>query len=192
MTLGGLALAQGGLQALAGPAQAWKTPPSYGPLSPVADENTGLPLIMLPDGFRYVSFGWTRDPMDDGVLTPPAHDGMAVVEAGHSRLVLVRNHEVRGRAGPLFGTADLPRFDLEQGPVQRSAFETRHPLPDHVFDVVLEKHQRHAARARHVGKRHQEIGHAHIYRAPGQQRPHLVANGARPPFPEVHRVSRAP
>ena len=46
MTLGGLALAQGGLQALAGPAQAWKTPPGYGPLSPVADENTGLPLIM--------------------------------------------------------------------------------------------------------------------------------------------------
>ena len=35
MTLGGLALAQGGLQALAGPAQAWKTPPGYGPLSPV-------------------------------------------------------------------------------------------------------------------------------------------------------------
>ena len=50
MTLGGLAVAQGGLHALAAPAQAWKTPPGYGPLSPVADENTGLPLIMLPDG----------------------------------------------------------------------------------------------------------------------------------------------
>jgi uncharacterized protein len=127
MTLGGLALAQGGLQALAGPAQAWKTPPGYGPLSPVADENTGLPLIMLPDGFRYVSFGWTRDPMDDGVLTPPAHDGMAVVDAGHSRLVLVRNHEVRGRAAAYTpnrsitydpsaggGTTNLT-FDIRQG-----------------------------------------------------------------------------
>lgn len=127
MALGGLALAQGGLQALAGPAQAWKTPPGYGPLSPVADENTGLPLIMLPDGFRYVSFGWTRDPMDDGVLTPPAHDGMAVVDAGHSRLVLVRNHEVRGRAAAYTpnrsitydpsaggGTTNLT-FDIRQG-----------------------------------------------------------------------------
>ena len=82
---------------------------------------------MLPDGFRYVSFGWTRDPMDDGVLTPPAHDGMAVVDAGHSRLVLVRNHEVRGRAAAYTpnrsitydpnaggGTTNLT-FDIRQG-----------------------------------------------------------------------------
>lgn len=98
LALGGLAVAQGGLGVLAKPAQAWKTTPGYGPLSPVADEATGLPLIMLPAGFRYMTYGWTRDPMEDGIPTPPAHDGMAVVDAGHSRLVLVRNHEVRGRA----------------------------------------------------------------------------------------------
>ena len=125
MTLGGLALAQGGLQALAGPAQAWKTPPGYGPLSPVADENTGLPLIMLPDGFRYVSFGWTRDPMDDGVLTPPAHDGMAVVEAGHSRLVLVRNHEVRGRAAAYTPNRSITYDPNAGGGTTNLTFDTR-------------------------------------------------------------------
>jgi hypothetical protein len=33
----------------------------YGPLASVRDETTGLPLIELPEGFRYVSFGWTGD-----------------------------------------------------------------------------------------------------------------------------------
>src|SRR5262245_40706383 len=89
MTLGGLAVAESTLQSLASPARAWKLHPGYGPLFPTADANTGLPLILLPEGFSYVSFGWTRDPMSDGVPTPPAHDGMAVVEAGHTRVVLV-------------------------------------------------------------------------------------------------------
>jgi uncharacterized protein len=47
----------------------------YGPIGPKLDEATGLPLIMLPDGFRYKSFGWTGDLMDDGVRTPALHDG---------------------------------------------------------------------------------------------------------------------
>ena len=34
----------------------------YGPLQPVKDETTGLPLLHLPADFRYVSFGWTGDP----------------------------------------------------------------------------------------------------------------------------------
>lgn len=29
----------------------------YGPLRPVADETTGLALLQLPEGFRYLSFG---------------------------------------------------------------------------------------------------------------------------------------
>jgi secreted PhoX family phosphatase len=70
-------------------------PGPYGPIGPVADETTGLPLLQLPAGFRYISYGWTGDPMDDGVLTPSLHDGMAVIdEQGNSgRLILVRNHE---------------------------------------------------------------------------------------------------
>ena len=68
--------------------------PDYGPLLPAIDETTGLPLLMLPEDFRYLSFGWTRDPMNDGRLTPSAHDGMAAFAAGQGRVYLVRNHEV--------------------------------------------------------------------------------------------------
>jgi hypothetical protein len=33
--------------------------PDYGPLAPVRDETTGLPLLLLPDRFEYLTFGWT-------------------------------------------------------------------------------------------------------------------------------------
>ncbi len=70
----------------------------YGPIAPVADQSTGLPLLQLPTGFRYQSFGWRGDPMADGQPTPPNHDGMAVVRTvrqGRSvEHTLVRNHEL--------------------------------------------------------------------------------------------------
>lgn len=67
----------------------------YGPIAPVLDGSTGLPLLALPEGFEYKSYGWTGDPMADGRPTPSSHDGMAVVSAsrGDAHLVLVRNHE---------------------------------------------------------------------------------------------------
>jgi secreted PhoX family phosphatase len=65
----------------------------YGPLIDVLDETTGLPLLKLPEGFRYVSFGWTGDRMADGQVTPGKHDGMAAFAAGPDRVRLVRNHE---------------------------------------------------------------------------------------------------
>lgn len=74
----------------------------YGPLQPVRDETTGLPLLCLPEGFRYRSFGWVGDPMADGSLMPAAHDGMGVVRAEGSRIRLIRNHEI-SRIGPAFG-----------------------------------------------------------------------------------------
>ena len=67
--------------------------PDYGPLEPVLDEVTRLPLLRLPEGFKYWSTGWTGDIMSDGIATPGAHDGMAVVAADANRIVLVRNHE---------------------------------------------------------------------------------------------------
>jgi secreted PhoX family phosphatase len=68
--------------------------PDYGPLQEAIDETTGLPLLKLPADFRYLSFGWTRDLMNDGLPTPSAHDGMAAFPAGNGRIRLVRNHEV--------------------------------------------------------------------------------------------------
>lgn len=68
----------------------------YGPLAPVADDITGLPLLQLPEGFTYQSYGWTGMVMQDGTSTPPVHDGMGVVAAQGNTVVMVRNHEIRG------------------------------------------------------------------------------------------------
>jgi uncharacterized protein len=99
--------------------------PDYGPLSPVNDETTGLPLLLLPEGFEYLTFGWTGDQMSDGTATPGAHDGMATFRAKHGRLRLVRNHELSGSTDAFAptlaydpfaggGTTTL-EFDAKQG-----------------------------------------------------------------------------
>lgn len=69
----------------------------YGAIAPVNDLTTGLPLLQLPAGFTYKSYGWTGDTMANGKPTPGSHDGMGVIAArtvGRStEFVLVRNHE---------------------------------------------------------------------------------------------------
>jgi uncharacterized protein len=74
----------------------------YGALTPVVDLTTGLPLLQLPPGFRYKSFGWTGDLMTNGQPCPGAHDGMAVTRMrfgrGGAELTLIRNHELGGGA----------------------------------------------------------------------------------------------
>ena len=82
------------LAAMANPASAFTS--DYGPVAPVADEVTGLPLLQLPEGFKYWSYGWTGMIMKDGTPTPGVHDGMGVVAAQGNTIALVRNHEVRG------------------------------------------------------------------------------------------------
>ncbi|CAN7734920.1 DUF839 domain-containing protein [Pseudorhodoferax sp. LjRoot39] len=76
----------------------------YGALTPVNDQVTGLPLLQLPPGFTYKSYGWTNDLMSDGLLTPSTHDGMGVVRSrkvGRSNeIVLVRNHERSTSSNP--------------------------------------------------------------------------------------------
>ncbi len=83
----------------------------YGPLRPAKDETTGLPLLHLPAGFRYLSFGWAGDPLREGLHTPGAHDGMAAFAAGGSRVRLVRNHELK--TGTAF--ASEPVYDANGG-----------------------------------------------------------------------------
>lgn len=81
----------------------------YGPLAPVSDETTGLRLLELPTGFRYLSFGWTGDPLEDGSVTPRAHDGMCAFPAEPGRVRLIRNHELRSDAGVFSRSA--PAYD---------------------------------------------------------------------------------
>lgn len=101
----------------------------YGALAPVADQSTGLPLLLLPPGFSYSSFAWTGDRMADGQPVPSRHDGMAVMYGGrghahgvaeHGRgnghgpeLVLIRNHEVGATATQIVapGTYDRGTVD---------------------------------------------------------------------------------
>src|SRR5215207_6381230 len=68
----------------------------YGLLAPVADLETGLPLLMLPEGFAYRTYSWAGDAMGS-MRVPALHDGMGVVHAEHrgaeTVVMLIRNHE---------------------------------------------------------------------------------------------------
>jgi uncharacterized protein len=102
------------LLAASDPSRLAPIPSPYGPVAPVNDLVTGLPLLQLPAGFSYTSFGWSGDPMLDGQPTPDRHDGMAVmrsragcffdpldIDRSHRRrpaMVLIRNHERGGGA----------------------------------------------------------------------------------------------
>jgi len=85
----------------------------YGPLAPVRDGTSGLPLLMLPDGFRYVSFGWAGDPLLDGSPTPGAHDGMAALPGRDGLVHIVRNHELGGDGGVF--APGRPAYDAAAG-----------------------------------------------------------------------------
>ncbi len=126
--LAGLSLMAGGatLSAL----QAFGSRPAraadlnYGPLSPVIDETTGLPLLQLPQGFQYMSYGWRGDMMRDGIPTPGAHDGMAVVRATGSNLTLVRNHE-QGGGGAAYARSQLTYNPQVDGGTTNLTFNTK-------------------------------------------------------------------
>jgi secreted PhoX family phosphatase len=93
--------------------------PGYGPLV----DDAG-PVLMLPAGFRYVSFGRAGTPMSDGLATPPCHDGTGRFSSGSRDVtVLVRNQE-----GYHPGKALGPRnaYDpVAQGGVTISHFDTK-------------------------------------------------------------------
>ncbi|MGH9337425.1 MAG: alkaline phosphatase PhoX, partial [Vicinamibacteria bacterium] len=95
----------------------------YGPLAPVSDETSGLPLLQLPEGFRYRSYGWTGDPLDGAHSTPSRHDGMAVVATAGRQAILVRNHEVRDTTGS-FGPPALTYDPAAGGGTSSLVFDT--------------------------------------------------------------------
>jgi uncharacterized protein len=115
-------LARADVLAQSGNLRALRTP-GYGPLVDALDETTGLPLIKLPEGFRYLTFGWAGDAMADGQVTTGKHDGMGAFGFGPGRVRLVRNHET-AMGAPFSRAAYDPQacggtttleFDAEQG-----------------------------------------------------------------------------
>ncbi len=95
---------------------------AMGPLAPVLDEATGLPLLMLPEGFRYKTFSWAGSDLHDGYPVPEKADGMGVIRNVGSRVTLVRNHELRGSSGPI-GDPELA-YDVTGGGTTTLVFDT--------------------------------------------------------------------
>ena len=119
---------------------------TYGPLAPVADEATGLPLLMLPAGFTYVSCGWTGDPLANGTLTPGAHDGMAAFAARERHGWHRGDNDRDGnaadvRSGDRQGDEHRGRDDDERGRGQRVVLVRNHergtgtPFSGALYDV---------------------------------------------------------
>ena len=73
----------------------------FGRLRETIDVTTGLPLLKLPEGFRYCSYGWTGEAMATAQRTPGSHDGMAIIAENGPRITLSRNHEIPW-PGPAF------------------------------------------------------------------------------------------
>src|SRR5687768_16729774 len=98
----------------------------YGPLAPGRDRTTGLPLLALPAGFSYLTFGWAGEPLPGDLPTPDKHDGMGIVARRGDVLTLVRNHEIKAGYGsfaapsatydpPCAGGTVTLRFDQREG-----------------------------------------------------------------------------
>ena len=129
----GVTLAFGGLQ------RRWTSSASasllqpgqrFGPLGPLVPDPAGV--IDLPSGWSYHVVSRASDEMDDGLLVPGKHDGMAAFPGPRGTTVLVRNHEI-SPAHETIGPFDPDRARL--GLVDRSKvydlgrtpFGTDHP-----------------------------------------------------------------
>ncbi|MEO7243586.1 MAG: alkaline phosphatase PhoX, partial [Rubrivivax sp.] len=74
--------------------------------STVAYDLRGVPLLALPQGFRYRVLSCTGMTMSDGQRVPGAHDGMAAFAGPRPGMtLLLRNHELR-RGALHHGDAD--------------------------------------------------------------------------------------
>lgn len=93
----------------------------YGPLRPVSDLATGLPLLLLPEGFSYRTFSWAGDVLVGDQRVPALHDGMGVVHSerrgAETIITLIRNHEC-ALDEPIQAPA---RYDTTVPPGQRFA-----------------------------------------------------------------------
>ena len=63
-------------------------------LTETIDASTGKPLLKLPPGFRYFSFGWQGEALQDGSTMPSSADGMGLVHYGAGKARLIRNQEI--------------------------------------------------------------------------------------------------
>lgn len=108
----GVTLAFGGLrQRWLGKASASLLPAGgpVGPVGPLVPDPAGV--LDLPRGWTYHMFSRTAAVMDDGLLVPGNHDGMAAFPGPGGTTVLIRNHEV-SPASKTSGPFDQGGLDL--------------------------------------------------------------------------------
>lgn len=86
----------------------------FGPLRPTLSLNTSEELIALPEGFNYKVLGRAGKRMEDGNITPRAHDGMYAFQVG-KEVRLVRNHEVSSPNGVLGSAIGRNPYDSLAG-----------------------------------------------------------------------------
>lgn len=87
----------------------------YGPLSVKYDRTTKLPLLALPEGFHYSSYGWTGQNQADFRPTPTDHDGMAAVACSGNVVSLVRNYELSaGESNPSWPRGERGTYNPDQ------------------------------------------------------------------------------
>lgn len=104
------------------PSQGRNIPESMGPLRVTPDEATGLPLLCLPEGFRYRTMSWAGSRLHDGYPVPRSADGMGVVLQEGNRITLVRNHELQGSSGAMGDPARA--YDVTPGGTTTLVFDT--------------------------------------------------------------------
>jgi secreted PhoX family phosphatase len=93
-----------------------------GALKPVNDLNTGLPLLKLPEGYRYRTLAWAGETLADGHISPASCDGMGVVSDKGGIVTLIRNHELRGSSGAI--GSDKTAYDNTGGGTSTLRFDT--------------------------------------------------------------------
>ncbi len=96
---------------------------ALGPLLPVNDQTSGLPILKLPKGFTYHSFAWAGDTLGDGYPCPGAADGMGVVGDDNGVITLIRNHELSGSSGSIGDPQKA--WDITGGGTTTLKFDTR-------------------------------------------------------------------
>jgi secreted PhoX family phosphatase len=105
-------------------------------------------LFDLPEGFSYTAFSQQGEKMDDGLLVPGKHDGMAAFEAPGGRTILIRNHELDtgdkevgafGKNNELLERPDQHRF-YDFGKGQKPGLGGTTTLVYNTRERKLEKH----------------------------------------------------
>jgi secreted PhoX family phosphatase len=91
--------------------------PGFGPLRDDPDR-----LLDLPAGFSYQVISRAGETMDDGLLVPGRHDGMAAFAHPSGRTILIRNHE-------------LEHDDPKRGPFGRRYERLARVAADHLYDT---------------------------------------------------------